>query len=310
MIDNRKDEILVAYKTLGNVNKVAEQFKVSGGTIYKKLQKYFPGTVSPRNKADKIPFQDIIDTYKSGKYKIEDVAKKFNLSATTVYTVLRSHKIVSNKKDKTEMSFERKEFVKKFPFNENYFDDIDTPTKAYLLGFLYADGNNSSKGNTVSLRIHKKDIELIYKMVEEISITSKLFYGKTDNQVQVNLYGKKICEALSKHGCVPRKTFLLEFPKHLEKKFYNHFIRGYFDGDGCFSVKQRAFSLLGTESFLNKVQEILVENCQLNFTKISKRQNIFTLAYGGTIQTKRIRDYLYKDSTFHLSRKYSKFYSI
>lgn len=41
--------------------------------------------------------------------------------------------------------------IKKFNFNQNYFNKIDSPEKAYMLGLIYSDGciypdkNSSSK---------------------------------------------------------------------------------------------------------------------------------------------------------------------
>lgn len=35
-------------------------------------------------------------------------------------------------------------------FNHNYFKTIDTEEKAYILGFLYADGYNSDKTSSYS----------------------------------------------------------------------------------------------------------------------------------------------------------------
>lgn len=37
----------------------------------------------------------------------------------------------------------------KYTINENYFKEIDSPEKAYILGFLYADGCTSN--NTISI---------------------------------------------------------------------------------------------------------------------------------------------------------------
>lgn len=35
--------------------------------------------------------------------------------------------------------------MKKYNYNENYFESIDTEKKAYILGFFYADGYNSDR---------------------------------------------------------------------------------------------------------------------------------------------------------------------
>lgn len=32
--------------------------------------------------------------------------------------------------------------MKKYTVNENYFENLNSPEKAYVLGFLYADGCN------------------------------------------------------------------------------------------------------------------------------------------------------------------------
>lgn len=114
-------------------------------------------------------------------------------------------------------------------------------------------------------------------------------------------------KALAKLGVVPNKTFKLEFP-NIKEKYYSHFIRGYFDGDGSFPSGRHGagFSLVGRQGFLEKVRDILIENCKLNKVGVYKRVNIYTLNYGGQIQMKRITDYLYKDATIFLQRKYDK----
>ena len=52
----------------------------------------------------------------------------------------------------------------KVPFNEEFFDNINTEEKAYWLGFLYADGYISSKDFRIGLSISIKDIEHLEKI--------------------------------------------------------------------------------------------------------------------------------------------------
>jgi intein/homing endonuclease len=49
----------------------------------------------------------------------------------------------------------------------------------------------------------------------------------------IRLYGKKLHDDLVKHGCVEKKSLILQFPKDLSQELISHFVRGYFDGDGC-----------------------------------------------------------------------------
>lgn len=48
----------------------------------------------------------------------------------------------------------------KYKLNEHYFDQIDSEEKAYLLGFLFADGYNSGHGQ-VNLGLAEEDRRLL-----------------------------------------------------------------------------------------------------------------------------------------------------
>jgi len=56
-------------------------------------------------------------------------------------------------------------------FNENYFDVIDNPDKAYWLGFLYADGAISSNNNTVELSLKSSDIKHLEKFRDNLGFS-------------------------------------------------------------------------------------------------------------------------------------------
>jgi len=43
-------------------------------------------------------------------------------------------------------------------------------------------------------------------------------------------------EDLLKLGLTPRKSLTIEFPKNVPNQYLSHFIRGYFDGDGCVAI--------------------------------------------------------------------------
>ena len=99
-----------------------------------------------------------------------------------------------------------------------------------------------------------------------------------------------------------------------------HFIRGYFDGDGCFSVIKRndrknpnsktyQFNITGMENPLRKIQEHLIKNTGVvdNGLKHRKSTIAVTIHYSGRNVCKRILDYLYQDATIYLQRKYNKY---
>jgi intein-encoded DNA endonuclease-like protein len=102
----------------------------------------------------------------------------------------------------------------------------------------------------------------------------------------------------------------------LEHKLISHFIRGYFDGDGCISINEKTntfqVQFIGTESLLTSINGILVMNCDINLAKLglnhkNNSNNIRTLGYGGRHNIKKIYDYLYNEAHIYMLRKKNKF---
>lgn len=77
---------------------------------------------------------------------------------------------------------------------------------------------------------------------------------------------------LIKQGCVPNKSLILTFPNkyHVPKNLINHFIRGYFDGDGCITRRTRgdhsqiSCSITSTEDMCNSILNIILDMCEIN----------------------------------------------
>ena len=90
--------------------------------------------------------------------------------------------------------------------NEDYFEKIDSSNKAYILGFLYADG--SVYGTTLSLALAIKDIEIIKFIVEELEFGGKLKIFKVNDldYVKLSITSKKIVNDLEKLGVIKNKT--------------------------------------------------------------------------------------------------------
>lgn len=212
---------------------------------------------------------------------------------------------------------------RKYPVKEHFFDKIDTEEKAYILGLLYADGYNDEHGACI-LALQERDKEILDKITKIIQPTKPLRYSI--RKIGVNCYtlaieNFHITQCLKKVGCVKAKSLILKFPttEQVPTNLINHFIRGYFDGDGCITKSESirsncTFSLEGNDLFLFKLQKILMDVCNLKYTKPYQRhkgrKSSINIRYCGTNQIKRIFDYLYKDATIYLNRKYNKFIDI
>lgn len=256
---------------------------------------------------------EICEMYNSSITSFKNIAEKFKVSPTAIREML-NRRGVYNKYPHGYMQ-------RKYCIDESYFDNIDTQEKAYFLGILYADGCNQTDVNTVSLSLQEKDSDLLIKLNSFIYKNKPLRIKPNPNinhqtSLILTIHSKHISKRLEELGCGKAKTFSLVFPEWLNKDLYRHFIRGYFDGDGCiYNSKDPAFSLVGTEEFLLEVQKIMADEIGLSITKLSTRHkernhNIRTLQYHGKNTCLLIREWLYKDSCIHMNRKYDKFKEI
>lgn len=212
---------------------------------------------------------------------------------------------------------------RKHHFNQDYFQNLDSQEKVYWFGYLYADGsiNKSNTYDIVPIRLRlncsKKDRYLIEKFLEALECDMKITdyipkgtYAQNEmSKIAIN--SKKLCDDLTKNGFrLLKKDSTGDVFNHIDKKFHRDFIRGYFDGDGSITTSQMSFTV--EESLGIRIQEILMQNCQLNKTSLRKYEDkgydsLVNLAYGGRLQLVKIFNYLYEGAEIFLPRKYERF---
>lgn len=124
------------------------------------------------------------------------------------------------------------------------------------------------------------------------------------------MWRSKLRNDIIKNGVTPNKSKELSLP-NLPDNLMKHYIRGYFDGNGCWTIKNLntlSFSLISSvESFSYDLRNYLKVKCDLKTdVVISTHNNAHAFIYCGNIQTRRIYDYLYGDGGPWLDRKYIK----
>ena len=201
---------------------------------------------------------------------------------------------------------------RKYPFNQQFLDSVDTQEKAYFLGLMYSDGHNNTKSGVVSITLQEKDKDILEKINSLLGIKKPLEYKITDlsrqNTYRLSFISKYLSNRLIALGCPEAKTFKIEFPTFLDSSLFRHFIRGYMDGDGHIGYER--VNVTGTESFCNTLKEILNElsiNCYLNNRHPNRNNNIRTLEVSGRSQVKNFLDWIYSDATIFLNRKHEKY---
>lgn len=250
---------------------------------------------------------ELLSKYNSG-ISLRQLEKEFKCSRKTLSNILKENNVTI--KDNTINS-------RKYNHDETFFDSIDTEHKAYWLGFMYADGFIEAKrkhGNQkFGISLNSIDIEHLEKFKTDLKSNNpiKIYkgsgYNSTGEFAKLLITCQRTVDNLKANGCMEQKTYNLKFPD-IPKHLIRHFIRGYFDGDGCLSyyVKSKRYyevSFVGTKDFLTSLMKHFGKEL-----KLSTKDNItYQLKFGGNIQVKEILDYLYKDSTVYLDRKYEKY---
>lgn len=214
----------------------------------------------------------------------------------------------------------------RYSFDKRFFKK-NTESVFYWAGFVAADGCLMKKKNSNSnilgialaskdrdhLVLFKKAINSNHPIHKHIVKNSKQNTKWNDSEkVEIKLSSNYLPQDLARFNIVPRKTHIYEFPKWLvNHPLVNHFMRGYFDGDGSWFVgaskktPQMFFSLRGTVDFLKIYRSILEQNGLPVRDKDPRINNgIGVLEYGGNGHTCKIRDFLYRDATVFMERKY------
>lgn len=198
---------------------------------------------------------------------------------------------------------------------------------AYVLGFFTADGNmikNKRGGHYIAF--YSNDKELLVKIRTLLCSNQKIALKKQKPlhsrkpSYQIQIGSKEIYSDLLKLGLVPNKSLILKVPA-IPEKFLSHFVRGYFDGDGCVYFKknwakdrnklrwvfQTRFTS-GSKKFLAKLHSILklIEICRGGYLYDKGSGHELVFSHNDGLALFRFM-YDNVSSEMYLDRKYKKF---
>ena len=120
------------------------------------------------------------------------------------------------------------------------------------------------------------------------------------------IYSKQLVESIKKQGIHSRKTFTIEKP-NIDKNLMNHFIRGYFDGDGSFSFNPTKY-IIKTQivSASDEFKRFIIEELRNNNIKINLYSGI-KLQIQNKMDNDRFYNYIYNNAKIYLKRKKEKY---
>lgn len=311
--EDKYNEIIELYKSGLLQREIATRYGVSRTVIGAILKKCGATELGISYKSRQIIFSDIeeqniCDMYLSGISSVK-IGQKFNCTHKTITKVLDKYGI-----KRVGVG------LRKYQLCEHYFDEIDTPNKAYILGFFYADGSICERKSTIAMSLQEDDKEILERIRNEIGSEKPLefidYSDKHDggynykNQYRLLIFSKHMCNALKHKGMFQNKSLILEWPEFLRDDLYSHFLRGYIDGDGHISTVHNFVGFVSTEAFCVKAK-MYIENklnihcsitdasCHNGITKnfkISTKENVIPFLH-----------YIYRDADLYLKRKFEIF---
>ena len=176
--------------------------------------------VSYSKKSDSVDTEeDVLYLYCEAGMSMKKIADRSNGK----YTEWDIYKILE------ENNIQKRNLGSRGIIHEDYFEAINTPEKAFLLGFITADG--SMRNDLSQLTITQKEDEswwLLNMIRDFIQPDAK----------SLTISNKKLCKDLFNKGIIPNKTYdftQLEIDKLWASVPYEYkydFIRGLLDGDG------------------------------------------------------------------------------
>ncbi len=263
---------------------------------------------------------DEIDYVKENYSKVprSEIAKYLNRTETSV-------KVKANKMG-----------IKKYPYicDYEYFKNIDTESKAYWLGFIYADGwvtvNSNTNSGHVGIQLQKNDVNHLKKLNKDINGNYPITFGekpciissnpeKLNPYCRIRIYSIDMVNDLIDHGVNSNKSYNITFPD-IQENLIRHFIRGFFDGDGCVRSRTRKLAsgkikkypacdiTCHEKDFLQSIRSYIYSQGINSY--IYPDGSSFRLYLSGLEDNITFLDYIYKDSIVYLDRKYKRYQEI
>ena len=247
--------------------------------------------------------------YDNPNLKVKEIAQLFKLTKRAMGKIFKEFNISSRRKNR-------------YTLNETFFDNIDSEIKAYLLGYLFADGFvGDEKYNNIVFSQKKDDMEAVELFKKSIEYTGDLrmfqptkgSFENSQEHAVVNFSSEHMANKLRDYG-VSKKECYKNFPQ-LDATLIRHFIRGFFDGDGSITLTRAhykdkvyyggALSIIVNENLIDFFLKLFDG---IHFTvDQSRTEYMVYIKCHSKKATKFFYEYFYKDSKYFLSRKKRKF---
>lgn len=198
--------------------------------------------------------------------------------------------------------------------NIRYFDTW-SHDMAYILGFIFADGNVNKAMTCLAINLQARDGYILDFIKEQLGSTHKRHFkdaftdkrgSKIQAQAGLTISSKKLCESLMRLGVHPRKTYRDDPIPDVPGEFVSDLVRGYFDGDGGVHVTPMGYcqiSAVGTPKFLTGWRNLLVNFAGISENVISSKGTHVSVRWQSMRDVSLFRAFVYDGDRFCMRRK-------
>ena len=239
---------------------------------------------------------DVLYAYNEAGLSMKRIADRSNdkYSEYDVSEILRKHNAAI------------REHGRRGTIKSHYFETIDTPEKAFLLGFIMADG--SIRRDSYQLTVSQKESESwwLLNMIREFIQPDAKSLTISDFQISTDLRLK---------GIIPNKTYdstsdtINLLWNSVPKEYKPDFLRGLLDGDGSIrwfyqkptsKTQSCHIQFTGNRYLMEKIRDFL--STELDYTTTVKTDNYSSVLYRVVItdssKGKQLCDMMYRNFKF------------
>jgi len=252
------------------------------------------------------------------EHTIKEVAEILNVSTTTIKRYKTKYNIPTNLQIAKQRNSEAHTV---YSCDIKYFNNIDTLDKAYLLGFICADGFVTDR-NEIGIGVAKKDKSVVEFFQSQLKSNKPIQEGENQGNgyFELRVQNNILAEKLQEYGVIPNKSLVLNIEDVIKKAKLNEkqisvFLLGYFDGDGCISIAHNRktnkeyfeMNVTGTLQTILYYQKYFDSHGSIT-KRHDDNKNNYTLQMSNnysTIYNALFKLYQYKDElSFYFQRKY------